>query len=245
MTLDLNTDALAKLREAVNKQAGRLASLGDDFPAKDGASSKMFGTLAGAGELATEIGTVEEHVADEVGTVKSRLDGVERALDLVERNVKKAEHATTESVPSVPTSTAGGDGGWSGSGGGGQAIPFTVTGHGTGADIVAAARSHLGAPYVWGADGPNAFDCSGLVHVALNEAGIEIGDATAAGYQASGHLITGPPQPGDIVFFGDPPSHCGIYIGDGKMINAPHTGDVVKVQDVAGGKSPITFRRFS
>ncbi|MGC5016561.1 NlpC/P60 family protein [Streptosporangium sp. DT93] len=138
--------------------------------------------------------------------------------------------------------TGGGSGG--GGGGGGQAVPYTVTGNGTGADIVAAARSHIGKPYVFGADGPNAFDCSGLVHVSLNEAGIKIGDSTAAGYQDSGRPITGPPQPGDIVFFGDPASHCAVYIGDGNMIAAPRTGDVVKVQSVAGA-SPISYRRFT
>ncbi|GAA3421104.1 bifunctional WXG100 family type VII secretion target/C40 family peptidase [Streptosporangium vulgare] len=139
----------------------------------------------------------------------------------------------------------GGSGGASGGGGGGgQAIPYTVTGDGTGADIVAAARSHIGKPYVWGADGPNAFDCSGLVHVSLNEAGIKIGDNTAAGYQASGRPITGPPQPGDIVFFGDPATHCAVYMGDGKMIAAPKPGDHVKIQTVAGA-SPITYRRFT
>lgn len=131
-----------------------------------------------------------------------------------------------------------------GGGGAGRTVPFTVTGSGTGADIVKAARAHLNAPYVWGADGPDAFDCSGLVHVALNEAGIEIGDTTAAGYQASGKPITGEPQPGDIVFFGDPPSHCGIYIGDGRMIAAPQEGDVVKEQAVVG-TPPITYRRFA
>ncbi|GGL14860.1 hypothetical protein Sme01_16150 [Sphaerisporangium melleum] len=140
--------------------------------------------------------------------------------------------------------SGGGGSGGSGGGAAGRAIPFEVVGNGTGADIVAAARSHLGRPYVWGADGPDAFDCSGLVHVSLNEAGIKIGDNTAAGYQASGRPISGPPQPGDIVFFGDPPDHCGIYIGDGKMIAAPHAGEVVRVQNVAG-KEPITFRRFT
>ncbi|WP_436763104.1 NlpC/P60 family protein [Streptosporangium sp. V21-05] len=138
----------------------------------------------------------------------------------------------------------GGAGGGGGGGGGGQAIPYTVTGDGTGADVVAAARSHIGKPYVWGADGPDAFDCSGLVHVSLNEAGIKIGDNTAAGYQASGRPITGPPQPGDIVFFGNPATHCAVYMGDGQMIAAPKPGDHVKIQSVAGA-SPITYRRFT
>ncbi|OUC76146.1 C40 family peptidase, partial [Streptosporangium minutum] len=135
---------------------------------------------------------------------------------------------------------AGGD-----PGGPAQALPY-VPGSGSGSAIVASAREHLGKPYVWGANGPSAFDCSGLVYYALNKAGIKIGDTTAAGYQASGQPITPPPQPGDIVFFGDPATHVGIYAGDGKMIHAPRPGTVVRVEDVAGaGPSPITYRRFT
>ncbi|MEV0421581.1 NlpC/P60 family protein [Streptosporangium canum] len=135
---------------------------------------------------------------------------------------------------------AGGD-----PGGPAQALPY-VPGSGSGSAIVAAAQKHLGKPYVWGANGPSAFDCSGLVYYALNQAGIKIGDTTAAGYQASGQPITPPPQPGDIVFFGDPATHVGIYAGDGKMIHAPRPGTMVRVEDVAGAAAgPITYRRFT
>jgi cell wall-associated NlpC family hydrolase len=137
----------------------------------------------------------------------------------------------------------GGGGGGGYGGGGGTALPYVI-GTGTGADIVNAARQHLGKPYIWGANGPSAFDCSGLLYYAMNQAGIKIGDTTAEGYQASGKPITGPPQPGDMVFFGDPPTHCGIYIGNGQMINAPHSGAVVRIEDVEG-KQPITYRRFT
>ncbi|MEV4182164.1 NlpC/P60 family protein [Streptosporangium canum] len=138
------------------------------------------------------------------------------------------------------TGPAGGD-----PGGPAQALPY-VPGSGSGSAIVASAREHLGKPYVWGANGPSAFDCSGLVYYALNKAGIKIGDTTAAGYQASGQSITPPPQPGDIVFFGDPATHVGIYAGDGKMIHAPRPGTVVRVEDVAGAAAgPITYRRFT
>ncbi|MFI6800264.1 bifunctional WXG100 family type VII secretion target/C40 family peptidase [Streptosporangium canum] len=138
------------------------------------------------------------------------------------------------------TGPAGGD-----PGGPAQALPY-VPGSGSGSAIVASAREHLGKPYVWGANGPSAFDCSGLIYYALNKAGIKIGDTTAAGYQASGQPITPPPQPGDIVFFGDPATHVGIYAGDGKMIHAPRPGTVVRVEDVAGAAAgPITYRRFT
>ncbi|MEV6865742.1 NlpC/P60 family protein [Streptosporangium subroseum] len=140
----------------------------------------------------------------------------------------------------------GGNGGGSsthGSGGAAPVLPY-VAGSGTGADIVNAARANLGKPYVWGANGPSAFDCSGLVFDALNKAGIKIGDTTAAGYRASGQPITLPPQVGDIVFFGEGAEHCGIYVGEGKMINAPRPGEVVRIENVAG-QQPIVYRRFT
>ncbi|GGL14863.1 hypothetical protein Sme01_16160 [Sphaerisporangium melleum] len=101
MSLDVNYDALAKLRVAVNTQAGRLAGIGDDFPARQAASSSLFGTLTGAAELAAAIGSVERHVDEELGVVKTRLDGVERALDTVETNVRNAEHGTEGGLPKV------------------------------------------------------------------------------------------------------------------------------------------------
>ncbi|GAA3812164.1 hypothetical protein GCM10022226_36030 [Sphaerisporangium flaviroseum] len=99
--IDLNREALAKLRTSVHTQAGKLATVGDGFPAKDAAASSIFGTLEGAGALAAAIGRVEGHVDRELGTVKSRLDGVERALDTIEQNVLKAEHDTTTKLPYV------------------------------------------------------------------------------------------------------------------------------------------------
>jgi hypothetical protein len=99
--IDLNREALAGLRVSVHTQAGKLATVGDGFPAKDAASPSIFGTLEGAGALATAIGRVEGHVDGELGTVKSRLDGVERALDTIEENVLNAEHDTKKKLPSV------------------------------------------------------------------------------------------------------------------------------------------------
>jgi WXG100 family type VII secretion target len=147
----------------------------------------------------------------------------------------------------VTTASGPGPGGsgvaTSGPGGGGApGVPY-VPGGGTGADIVAAARQHLGKPYIWGANGPSAFDCSGLVYYSLNQAGIKIGDTTAAGYQNSGRPVTDP-RPGDLVFFGRPAAHVGIYVGDGMMIHAPRPGSEVKVAQVAG-QAPIMYRRFT
>lgn len=105
------------------------------------------------------------------------------------------------------------------------------------ASIVAYAQSQLGLPYRWGAELPGvAFDCSGLTEAAYNSVGIDIPRVAQAQYDAGPKL--GPIeqlQPGDLVFFGNPSAsgglhHVAIYIGNGSIIHAPHTGDVVRIQ---------------
>ena len=87
------------------------------------------------------------------------------------------------------------------------------------------AYSALGKPYVWGATGPNSFDCSGLVGFCLT--GKYTRSCTSASLNALPTVSN--PQPGDVCVRA---GHCGIYIGNGQMIHAPHTGDVVKVASV-------------
>lgn len=86
--------------------------------------------------------------------------------------------------------------------------------------IVAAARSKLGAPYVWGAAGPNAFDCSGLTSWAYAQVGKSIPrtsyDQAAQGTPVSRNNL----QPGDIIAFYSGASHVGIYAGNGRVIHA-------------------------
>jgi cell wall-associated NlpC family hydrolase len=106
------------------------------------------------------------------------------------------------------------------------------------ARAVAAARSMLGTPYQWGAVGPDRFDCSGLTSWAYRQAGIAIPRTSRAQYAALPKVPVAAMAPGDLVFYAsgsDPGSihHVGIYAGDGVMIHAPRTGDVVKVSAVS------------
>lgn len=97
-----------------------------------------------------------------------------------------------------------------------------------GGSIVSRAYSQLGKPYVWGAYGPNSFDCSGFVSYCLTGSYTRLGTTlTFMGWPRVSN-----PQPGDVVTTA---THCGIYIGNGQMIHAPHTGDVVKVGPVQSG----------
>lgn len=97
-----------------------------------------------------------------------------------------------------------------------------------GGTIVSRAYSQLGKPYVWGAYGPSSFDCSGFVSYCLTGSYTRLGTTLTF----MGWTRVSNPQPGDVVTTA---THCGIYIGNGQMIHAPRTGDVVKVGPVQSG----------
>ena len=127
--------------------------------------------------------------------------------------------------------------------GGGQTqpdVPNRGDGSSSGMEIVNYAKRFLGTPYVWGGTTPAGFDCSGFTsYVYRNAAGISI--PRTSGSQANvGQYIgsKGSLQPGDLVFFGSPTRHVGIYVGNGQYIHSPRTGDVVKI-------SPLTRNDFT
>ncbi|NIH79284.1 C40 family peptidase [Amycolatopsis viridis] len=91
------------------------------------------------------------------------------------------------------------------------------------------ALSKLGSDYVWGATGPTTFDCSGLTLYAYGKAGVTLPRTSQSQATVGMAVSRSQLQPGDLVFFGSPIHHVGIYLGDGKMVHAPETGDVVKV----------------
>ncbi|HET6873183.1 MAG TPA: C40 family peptidase, partial [Acidimicrobiales bacterium] len=99
---------------------------------------------------------------------------------------------------------------------------------------VRVAMTQLGVPYVWGGTAPNVgFDCSGLVQWAYRSVGIDLPRTSQQQWAALPHLPAGSTlEPGDLVFFGpaDGPTHVGMFIGGGLMVDAPHTGSVVRVE---------------
>jgi cell wall-associated NlpC family hydrolase len=97
--------------------------------------------------------------------------------------------------------------------------------------VVGVAMSKLGTPYVWGAAGPSAFDCSGLVTWAFAQMGVSVPHSSYALAGMGTPVSRDQLQPGDLVFF-DGNGHVGIYIGGGQFVHAPHTGDVVKISSM-------------
>ena len=99
---------------------------------------------------------------------------------------------------------------------------------------VAYALAQLGTPYLWGGEGAGGFDCSGLVQAAYAAAGVALPRVAQAQYDAGPPVAPGQPlQPGDLVFFGADPAdvtHVGIVVSPGEMVDAPHSGAVVRIE---------------
>jgi peptidoglycan DL-endopeptidase CwlO len=104
--------------------------------------------------------------------------------------------------------------------------------------VVSNALSKLGKPYRWGASGPNAFDCSGLVKWSFGSAGRALPRSSRAMAGVGTPVSKANLQPGDLVFFYKPISHVGIYIGNGKMVHASNRKSPVKVSDIS--RMPFT-----
>lgn len=96
--------------------------------------------------------------------------------------------------------------------------------------VIAYALAQQGDPYFWGADGPNAYDCSGLVVAAYRTVGIDLPHYTGALLGHGRPVSRSAMRRGDLVFTAR--HHVGLYLGGGRMVVAPKTGDVVKVQAV-------------
>lgn len=108
------------------------------------------------------------------------------------------------------------------------------------------AFKQIGDRYVFGADGMINWDCSGLTMRAFQSAGVNLPHSSAAQSRMGKSIPFSKKQPGDLVFFGSPVSHVGIYIGGGKMVHAPRSGSRVKIASASslGSKRLVAIRRF-
>lgn len=106
--------------------------------------------------------------------------------------------------------------------------------------VIAGARANLGIPYVWGGSTPAGFDCSGYTRYVYASAGKRIPRTAEAQRRASQKVSD--PRPGDLVFFGAPAHHVGIYAGAGKMYHSPRTGKVTQKATI--WSKNVTYGRF-
>ncbi|HEY0636050.1 MAG TPA: NlpC/P60 family protein [Pseudonocardiaceae bacterium] len=125
-------------------------------------------------------------------------------------------------------------------GGGDLNIPIPPA-SGVAGEAMNHALSKRGAPYVWASEGPNSFDCSGLVYWAYQQVGITLPRSSRSQATVGSPVPRSAIQPGDLLFFYSPVSHVGISVGGNNMVHAPQSGDVVKVADWT--RMPLTAVR--
>ncbi|MVO89088.1 hypothetical protein GPA10_31130 [Streptomyces sp. p1417] len=109
---------------------------------------------------------------------------------------------------------------------------------GRAAAAIAAARSAVGKPYVWGANGPTGFDCSGLTQWSYAQAGVGLPRTSQAQAGAGRRVPLGQAQPGDLVAYRGDASHIGMYVGNGQVVHAPYPGAAVRYDPV--GMMPVS-----
>ena len=183
----------------------------------DQASGTRVSTLSNdAGQALRERQTAEQQVAA-VNALQTQLGTKKQAI---EAKIDVVNSAAMKQAMAIYTQT-------------GQYPDITIpTANTVGAQALQAALSKRGDPYVWGAAGPNAFDCSGLVLWAYAQVGITLPHFTGDQWNSGVHVSRSDLEPGDLVFFYPDISHVGIYLGDGLMVDAPDFGETVQVQPV-------------
>jgi cell wall-associated NlpC family hydrolase len=177
-------------------------------------------TIAAQRKLEASLGQVK----GEIATLVAQAEAAKRA----EAARQTAALLATQQTAASRGAALGGSGGRPASG------PVPPVGRGAPA-AVAAALSRVGLPYVWGAAGPSAFDCSGLTMWAWAHAGVSLPHFSGAQYAATQHIPMSQIQPGDLVFFANPGEHVAMYIGNGQIVEAAHSGVPVRVGPLYSG----------
>jgi cell wall-associated NlpC family hydrolase len=156
-----------------------------------------------------QVSAVEERLEDEKTTIDDKLEQAESLLD----RLKDEERQEILSR-------------------GGQSVPSDVPASGRAAAAVQYAMAQVGDSYVYGAAGPDAFDCSGLTMMAWAQAGVGLPHSSSAQYSSGARVAESDLQPGDLVFYYSPISHVGMYIGNGLIVHAANPGAGVKVSSL-------------
>jgi cell wall-associated NlpC family hydrolase len=157
----------------------------------------------------SQVSAVEERLEDEKATIDEKLEQAESLLD----RLKDEERQEILSR-------------------GGQSVPSDVPASGRAAAAVQYAMAQVGDSYVYGAAGPDAFDCSGLTMMAWAQAGVGLPHSSSAQYSSGARVAESDLQPGDLVFYYSPISHVGMYIGNGLIVHAANPGAGVKVSSL-------------
>jgi cell wall-associated NlpC family hydrolase len=224
----------------MNRMSGRQEQALKDYSTQQAAISKQ---RAEAVQSLTKLTTAQQKLQTEKKTVQAKLSAAQKLLNSLNAQEKArlaalekqqeaaaakkaAAFAAKQTASSSSSSSSSSSTSTSTSSGSSSAYATKA------AKAIAFARAQLGKPYVYGATGPNSYDCSGLTQAAWGSAGVSIPRTTSTQINTGTRVSASELQPGDLVFFYSSVSHVGLYIGGGMMIHAPHTGTVVKIAPI-------------
>ena len=271
VVLEDHQDAVREATEAAEAAEGRLESLDGQIrrlarTAYTGSGVSQFDVLLTSGsadEMVSQLGTLDAiagHTnevlvevalaADEAEASREAADEAtaeaQRAVDQIaaqqrELEAKIADYQRQYDALSAPQQEVvqrahgGGDA---------QPVPSGVIAPSAAAQVaVDTALAQVGDPYVWGAGGPNAFDCSGLTSYAYAAAGVSLPHSSKSQAQTGQTVPVSQLQPGDLLFFYQPTSHVAMYIGNGQMVHASTSGQPVKVAGFNAMKGDFTHAK--
>ncbi|TNM45190.1 hypothetical protein FHP29_04540 [Nocardioides albidus] len=197
-------DELATMSTVAGLQDSLLAEYGDEVEAYDIRKDQTE-------ERRADIEELQAKLAEEKKTADAKLAEAKELLSQLEAEQRAALLSRDAGRP-IDAS----------------AIPAS----GRAAEAIKYALAQVGDAYVWGAMGPNAFDCSGLTMMAYAQAGVSLPHSSRAQYGSGAHVAKSDLQPGDLVFYYSPISHVGIYLGNGLIVHAANPGAGVKVSDL-------------
>jgi hypothetical protein len=267
-TIKYNLAQLDHFRSTAGSEAGRVGALADGLDLSTGSSA--FGQNAGSSAISSAITAMSQHMAREFTRAEELLRDVSRSIDAVQAAIEEADHNGTRKFTTTTPASAGGGGSYGGGrgGGGGAAVasanpnvgtaPPVKFGTGVKIDLpqglgsveapnakaagaVREALTQLGVPYVWGGETQGkGFDCSGLTQWAYGKEGVSLAHDAAA-QNVGERVAEGNLAPGDLAVWD---GHVAMYIGNGKMIEAPHTGDVVHIVPLRTTNAGDAFEGF-
>ncbi|MDA0565440.1 NlpC/P60 family protein [Streptomonospora sp. S1-112] len=175
------------------------------------------------GESSERLFRLKDEADEALAEAKDKKDEIAEKKEDVEDKIEEQEDLLAQ-FPDADPATEGSDTGGS----------YTGAASGDARTALDFAYAQLGKPYVYGAAGPDSFDCSGLIMRAWGAAGVSLPRTTYGQAEAGARVSRDALQPGDIVFFFGDLGHAGLYVGNGQMIHAPRTGKNVEVVALAG-----------
>jgi cell wall-associated NlpC family hydrolase len=239
-------DSLATLDHIAGHTTDVLAQVGEAAAAAQQAQADADAAEAEAARTLEDLGAQEAQLEDDIADYQAQFE----ALTEAERQAALAAQAGAEAAQAAQAAEAGAAA--PAPAAAAPAAPAAVApappaGGGSGAAQVAVqtALAQVGDPYVWGAGGPNAFDCSGLTQYAYAAAGISLPHSSRMQSQMGTPVSRSELQPGDLIFYYSPVSHVSMYVGNGQMVHASTSGVPVKVVSVDSMGGITGMRRIA